>query len=78
MSNVEFQYKGINTIIQCNENEKMKEICQRYANKVQLDKNNIFFIYDGKSGKDFNEELTFIEMVNLIDKEKKKNDYISK
>ena len=72
MSNVEFQYKGINTIIQCNENEKMKEICQRYANKVQLDKNNIFFIYDGKSGKDFNEELTFIEMANLIDKEQKK------
>ena len=38
---VEFIYNGINTIIQCKSNEKMKDICQNYINKIKIDKNNI-------------------------------------
>ena len=72
MSLVEFKYKGISTIIQCNENEKMKNICQQFCEKTQTDKNNIFFSYGGKAGSGFNEDLTFSQMINSIDKNEKK------
>ena len=72
MAQVEFQYKGLNTIIQCDENEKITNIIERFSSKAQIDKNIIYFTYDGKSGYEFNKELTFIQMANLIDKERKK------
>jgi hypothetical protein len=69
---VEFNYNGTKTIIQCQSNEKMKNICQSYINKIKVDKNNIYFSYDGKAGNQFNEELTFEEMVNSEDKKRNK------
>jgi len=72
MNQVEFKYKGLSSIIQCNENEKIKNICQQFCNKAKIDKNNIFFSYDDKAGKEFNEELTFNEMINSIDKNENK------
>ena len=39
MCQVEFQYNGIKTLIQCNENEKMSEICNKFILKIQVDKN---------------------------------------
>jgi len=39
---------------------------------IKIDKNKIFFIYDGKAGKEFNEELTYNEMINCIDKNENK------
>ena len=71
MSQVSFIYNGNKTNIQCNENEKMKDICQRFVSKIQVDKNKIYFSYDGKAGNQFNEELTFMEMANSLDKTKK-------
>ena len=68
MNQVEFKYKGLSSIIQCNENEKLKNICQQFCNKTKINKNNVFFSYDGKGGKEFNEELTYNEMINSIDK----------
>ena len=72
MSQVEFKYNGISLIIQCNENEKMKNICQQFCKKAQIDKNKIFFSYNGKAGNEFNEELTFNQMINSIDKNENK------
>ena len=72
MSIVEFKYNSTKTIIQCEENEKMSKICSKFLIKTNLNKYNIYFTYDGKSGNQFNEELTFFEIANSIDKKRKK------
>ena len=51
MVEVEFAYNGINTTIQCNLNEKMKEICKRFKDKIGLN-NNIYYSYNGQVGID--------------------------
>ena len=66
MAEVEFAYNGINTTIQCNLNEKMKEICKRFKDKVGLDNNNIYYSYNGQVGMD--EEKIFEEIANSEDK----------
>ena len=58
MSKVEFNYRGINTIVLCKENEKMEEICKRFTNK---DLNELHFIY---SGKIINLQLRYNEIIN--------------
>jgi len=72
MNQVEFKYNGLSSIIQCNENEKIKNICLLFFTKAKIDKNNIFFSYNGKEGKEFNEDLTYNEMINPIDKNENK------
>ena len=64
MEEVEFNYKGAKVIIQCKENEIMKNICQSFIEKVNEDKNNIYFSYDGKAGSKFDENLSFEQMIN--------------
>ena len=68
MNQVEFKYNGLSIVIQCNENEKIKTICQQFCKKADIDKNKIFFSYNGKAGNEFNEELMVNQMVNSIDK----------
>ena len=71
MSQVEFIYNGEKTIIQCQSNEIMKDICQKFRNKINLDKNKaIFYSYNAKIG--INEELKFEETANSTDKKRKK------
>ena len=41
MAEVEFNYNGAKVIIQCKENEVMKNICQSFIKKTEKDKNNI-------------------------------------
>ena len=72
MAQVEFQYNGINTIIQCQENQKMSEICNNFIIKSNINENEIYYFYDGKGGSQFNKDLTFNEMANSLDKERKK------
>jgi len=74
MAQVEFSYNGENTIIQCNLNEKMKDICQRFKEKAQVGNKNIFYSYDGKVG--IKEESTFEESANTEDKRRKKMNVI--
>ena len=69
MKQVEFQYNGSITIIQCNENDKMKEICNKFVIKIGSEINSLYFIYAGKM---INYELTFNESLNDEDKEKNK------
>ena len=43
MAEAEFNYEGLKIVIQCNENEMMKNICQSFLNKIKEDKNKYIF-----------------------------------
>ena len=45
MASVEFQYNGTMTIIQCQENQKMKEICNNFLTKSKIKENEILFLW---------------------------------
>ena len=76
MSQVEFSYNGINSIIQCKIDEKLKYIFQRFKSKIKLDNNkNIILTYDGKVGMD--EDLTFEQISNSLDKKRNKMNVFS-
>ena len=72
MAQVEFQYNGISTIIQCKEDQKMSEICNNFIMKSNINENNINYIYDGKGCKQFDKDITFEQIVNTFDKARKK------
>ena len=65
MATVIFTFNGIQTIIQCRKEEKMKDICNRFISKIGINTESIYFIYGGKI---INSELTFNELTNSIDK----------
>ena len=69
MAHVEFIYDGHNTTIQCNENDKFEKIIQNFCTKLKKSKNQLLFLYDGQIISNHN--LTFIELGNQIDKERK-------
>ena len=69
MSNaiVIFTFEGINIKIQCSTDDLMKDICQKYANKIQRNVNSLIFLYGGSN---LNFQLSFKEQANIIDKER--------
>ena len=67
MSKVLFIFDGIEVTIQCSKDEKMKDICQRYVNKIQKNINSLLFLYGGEQ---LNLELNFENQANIIDKER--------
>ena len=48
MVEVEFNYNYDNTIIQCNMQDKVKDIINRYLTKCQKKIDEVYFLYDGK------------------------------
>lgn len=72
MAQVEFIYNEKICVIYCQENQKMSEICNNFANKSNVNENDIYFFYDGKGGSQFNKNSTFVQMANSFDKTKKK------
>jgi hypothetical protein len=68
MAKVEFNYNGERIIIKCKENEIMKNVCQCFIKKIEENKNNIYFVYNGIEGNKFDENLTFEQMINSEDK----------
>ena len=64
-----FDYKGKNTKIQCNLNDKMKDIYIKFGIKFEKDINSLFFLYGGKK---LVEELTLEEIINKDNKKLKK------
>ena len=70
MSEVEFFYKGNNIKIQCNSNEKIRNILYRFISKVEA--NNILLVYIYNGYIISNEELTFYELANSEDKKRNK------
>ena len=65
MAKVCFEYNGIKTFIQCSKEEKMSNICIKYAVKIQKNINSLYFLYNGIK---INNELTFYEQANSFDK----------
>jgi len=74
MIDVEFIYKEVKTIIQCNLNDQIENIiCHNYLNKIGEEyKNDIIFLYNGNTEIIFNEERTFKEIINQEDKNRNK------
>ena len=62
MAQVEFSYEQINEIIECDPNEKMKDIFQKFATKSEIDINSVYFLYEGNK---LDEELTFEQIKEM-------------
>ena len=56
-----FLYNGTITKVQCKANEYMKDIFKRYLIKINKDKNDVYFIYNGNK---INDELKLEEIKN--------------
>jgi hypothetical protein len=69
MTEVIFFYNGITTQIQCNSSDKMKDICERFCTKANIEINSGCFLYNGDKVK---EELTLDESLNSEDKQRNK------
>ena len=67
MAKVIFNYKGIETIIQCNINDKIKDIYKRYETKIGINISKLFFIYNGNQ---INNNLKLNEIINEEDKKR--------
>ena len=65
---IEFIYKGRLINVQCNEEEKLKNIYTRICSKIELDINKVYFIYNGSL---LNEEFTIESVINKFDKSRK-------
>ena len=63
-ANIIFSLDGKNKIIQCSKEDKIEDICRRYANKVNIDINSLIFLYGGNQLK---LELSFKDQANSID-----------
>ena len=69
MVEIEFIYNDKKTSIQCQENEILKDIIKRYSTKIMKDVDKLFFLYNGFK---INEDYSFKELANNLDKENKK------
>ena len=45
MAQVNFNYNGIKTVIQCQKDDKMKDIFKRLLTKTNIDINKVYFLY---------------------------------
>ena len=61
-ANVIFTLYGVPISIQCNENDVMKDICQKYANKIQRNINTLIFLYGGN---ELNYNLKFKDVITI-------------
>ena len=66
-ANVIFNLEGIDLIVQCTTDDKMKDICQKYATKIETNINSLMFLYGGNQ---LNFNLSFKEQINSLDKDK--------
>ena len=59
-----FSLDCIDSIIQCTKEEKIKDICLKYANKLDKKLNSLLFLYEGNQI-DF--DLNFTQLANQED-----------
>ena len=69
MIEVNFNFKGFNTKIQCNLNDKIKTIINKFISKIGIKNNDIYFLYNGEL---LDNEQTFVQQANEFDKSRKK------
>jgi len=65
MAEVLFIYEGQIIIIQCNFEDKIKDIIKKFKNKIKIEDNNLCYIYDGNK---INTELSFNQIAKENDK----------
>ena len=73
MAEAIFSYEGINTTVQCNLNDRMKDIIANFLNKINEKGDNFFYLYNGT---EINKELPFNEQANDFDKNRRKMNII--
>ena len=66
-ASVIFNFQGNDILIQCSQEEKMKDICQKFATKIERNVNSLVFLYGGRN---LNFQLSFLDQANIIDKER--------
>ena len=59
-----FNFEGISISIQCSNEDKIIDICQKYVTKIKRNINSLLFLYEGN---EMNIELRFKEQANLKD-----------
>ena len=69
MAEAIFNYEGLNTIIQCKMDDKIKDIIKNFLIKIKGEENNYFYLYNSTS---INKELTFKELANDFDENRRK------
>jgi len=67
MASVIFNLDGKEVTIQCSRDEKMKDICNKFATKAMINIDSLLFVYGGNQ---INFELTFNDQSNSLDKER--------
>ena len=72
MTSINFILNNVETKIQCDKNEKMKSIFNRFGIKVEKNIKDLHFLYSGKYFDDDLMELSFNEAANEIDKGRNK------
>ena len=77
MEEEKFNFEGIDTSIYCNINDKMGDIIGKFLIKIERDEedNNFIYLYNGNN---INNELTFNEQANELDKNSKKMNILVK
>ena len=69
MTSINFNYNSQNTIIQCDENDNIKKIFEKFCNKTGTNIDSLYFLYDGKINTDSN--LSVSQLANNEDKIRK-------
>ena len=64
MAEVIFSFKGTNTIIQCNIQDKIEIIIKKFIEKSSLVLNQLLFLYGGNKIQENDDELTFENLAN--------------
>jgi hypothetical protein len=66
MTEISFNYNGKKIIIQCQKNDKMKDIYNKFATKTGADVSSLYFVYGGDTN--INDELTVDQIASSEDK----------
>ena len=68
MAEIDFIFEGTTITIQCNKNQRMKDICDKLSTKIDNDINSLIFLYGGKLlnlDKMFN-EITKVNKIAIL------------
>jgi len=57
MSEANFIYNGNQTLILCKENDSLKEVIQKFKNKINIENKEIFYLYNGNKLSDENKTI---------------------
>ena len=68
MAEIIFIFKENQTSIECDSNDVINDICNKFAKMIEKDIDEIYFTYNGEK---INRELTFIQHANAKDQKKK-------